>query len=170
MPDLSPAVVDSELTQRLGQIVIRWATLENMMSLLIATLVAGDPGGVAVMTDGAGASTQIQWINTLLSILEPKNPELGEISALIKRAEEMRTDRNALIHGLWNPDGCEGGTCLVATFNWKHSEVVREWLITTADLQELVDGINEWIADYIALGKKLGFPRKRGDTKSIFDE
>jgi hypothetical protein len=168
MPDISPTVIEPVLAQQLGQIVTRWSSLEDLLSHLIATLVNGDPAPVSILTGTAGCATQIQWIQTLISIHEHKDPELSKIGALVKRAEEMRTDRNALIHGLWNPVGCESGTCLVATFNWKHSEIIKEWLITTTELEELLDDINVWIGDYIELGKKMGFPRRRGKTKSIF--
>ena len=45
MPDLSPTVVDPELTARLGQIVIRWASAEAWISAHLAMLVKGDPAG-----------------------------------------------------------------------------------------------------------------------------
>jgi hypothetical protein len=97
-----------------------------------------------------------------------KQPDLQEVIDLVKRTEELRGDRNALVHGLWNPEGCEPGSCLVNTARWERNEVIREWLVTTAELDGLLGDIQEWIADYITLGRKFGFPRKRGDTKSIF--
>jgi hypothetical protein len=168
MPDLSPTEIDSELTARLGQIVIRWAVLEDWLSHLLANLVHADPGGLAVVTTNVASSTQIQWILTLLSVHVHKQPELQEIIDLVKRADELRGDRNALVHGIWDPTGCELQTCLVNTVKWERTEVIRQWMVTVTDLDQLVSDINEWIADFIELGKRFGFPRRRGDTKSIF--
>ncbi len=170
MSDLSPTVIDSELTERLGQIVIRWSGLEAWLSHLLAHLVNADQGGMAVVTTNVASSTQMQWILTLLSIHAPKQPELQEVIDLVKRADELRGDRNALVHGIWDATGCEPKTCLVHTVKWERNEVIREWMVTPADLDELVSEINEWIADFMEVGKKFGFPRRRGGTKSIFAE
>jgi hypothetical protein len=40
-------------------------------------------------------------------------------------------------------------------------------LITVEELDQLVVQIDNWIADYIKLGRELGFPRRPTDTKSM---
>jgi hypothetical protein len=170
MPTLQPTFVEPDLTTRLGLIVIRWSEIEEWLSHLLATLMNADLGGMTIITSTAGAATQIQWILTVLSVFEHKDPTLAEVVDLVKRADELRIDRNALAHGTWNPAGCEKGTCLVNTYNWKHSEIMKEWLITTSDLDELLSDIDHWLADYVTLGRKFGFPRKQGEIKSIFSD
>jgi hypothetical protein len=166
--DLSPADIDPELTKRLGQIVIRWSTVEAWIASILANATNADPGAMQVVTANVSTSTQIQWIKTLLSVHEHKDPELSEVTALLNRADEIRADRNALVHGIWNPAGCEPGTCLINTARLERSEIIRNSLVTIADLDELRDRIDEWIAEFIELGKRIGFPRKYGETKSIF--
>ncbi len=168
MPEVVPIEIEAEFTSLLGQLVIKWSAVEDWLAQLLATLVDADPGAMSIVTGSAGAATLIQWIQTTLSVHEPEDQELKEISDFVQRAEEMRTDRNALVHGIWDQTKCESGTCIVVTFNWKHSEIIKEWLITTTDLKELISGIDEWIADYIRLGRKFNFPRRRGQFKSIF--
>ncbi len=170
MPDLTPTVIDPALSERLGQIVIRWSVVEDWLSLLLSALVNADPGGMAVVTTNVANSTVARWILTLLDVQVRKQPELQEIIDLVNRTHVLRSERNALMHGLWNPERCDLGTCLVNTAKWERSEVIREWLVTTTELDSLVDEINEWISDYAKVGRKFGFPRRRGETKSIFDD
>jgi hypothetical protein len=170
MPDLTPTTIDSELTARLGQIVIRWAVAEDWLSHLLAALVDADPGGLAIVTTNVASSTVANWILTLLDVHVHKQPELQEVIDLVTRTQDLRAERNALVHGLWSPEKCEPGTCLVNTAKWDRSEIIREWLVTTAELDGLLSEINEWISDYAAVGRKFGFPRRRGETKSIFVE
>ena len=58
MPDLSPTVVDSELRDRLGQIVIRWASAEVWISALLATLAKADHGAMMLITNNVSASSR----------------------------------------------------------------------------------------------------------------
>ena len=168
MPKLAPVVVDGDLLSRLGEIVVKWSGLEQWLSHLLATMVDADPGGMTVITNTAGAATQIQWLLTIISVFEHKQPDLQEVVDLVNRADDMRTDRNALSHGLWDQTGCESGTCFVETYNWRHTEITKKWLITKQDLDDMIASIDEWIDDYQELGLRFNFPRRRGETKSIF--
>jgi hypothetical protein len=62
-----------------------------------------------------------------------------------------------------------GGTCSVTTYNWQKTEVMKTWLTTSSDLDELLSGIHEWIREYVRLGRKYAFPRVKGKPGSIFD-
>jgi hypothetical protein len=167
MTEIAPTIIDPALASRLGQIVISWATAESWLSHLLATLVDADPGGLAILTSTAGAATQIQWIHAAIGVFQHQS-DLTEVSDLIKHADDLRKDRNAVAHGIWDPTGCAPGTCLVTTYNWRQSEISKACLITTSDLDELLDGIHEWIRDYVRVGKKFNFPRRKGEALSIF--
>ncbi len=169
MPEIAPTIIEPELAQQLGQIVVSWASAEEWLSHLLATLVDADPGGMSIITSTAGAATQIQWIQTALSVFHHQT-DLTEISDLVQEADELRIDRNALAHGVWDPTGCASGTCLVTTYNWRKSELSKAGLITTPDLDELLDRIHEWIREYVRLGRQYGFPRIKGGTSSIFND
>ena len=45
---------------------------------------------------------------------------------------------------------------------------MRTRLVTTHDLDDLCREIDAWIMDYVALGRKLNFPRNRGELYSMF--
>jgi hypothetical protein len=167
MPDLTPTVVHPELRERLGQIVVRWASAEAWISALLATLAKADPGAMLLITNNISASTQSRWIRGLMAKHPHEAASNTRVVALLKRADELRGRRNELIHGLWDTTDCEPKTAMVQTVNLERSEPVRSRLVTTKELDQLVVQIDKWIADYIELGRELGFPRRPGDTKSM---
>ena len=75
-----------------------------------------------------------------------------------------------MVHGLWDATDCEPKTAKVQTINLERSQPARTRLVTFKELDEFVGQIDKWIADYTKLGRELGFPRKFGETKSIFTD
>ncbi len=168
MTDAEPdSSIASELAWRLGQIVMRWSAVEGCLSHLLATLVNADPVALSVMTDGMTNSTQAQSIRTLLYVQLHDEVGIGEILDHLTKADDLRADRNALVHGLWDTTGCQTGTCQVHSFKCGR---FTSWLVTTAELDELIGHINKWTAEFIALGQRFGFPRRRGEARSIFSD
>jgi hypothetical protein len=167
MPDLSPTVVDSELRERLGQIVIRWASAEVWISALLATIAKADPGAMLLITNNVSASSQSRWIKGLMALHPHEIKHTAQVRSLLQQADELRGKRNALIHGLWDTTDCEPKTAIVQTINLERSKPIQSHLVTVKILDELVSQIDKWIAAYIELGRKLGFPRRPGDAKSM---
>src|ERR1700730_12246897 len=87
---------------------------------------------------------------------------------LINRADQLRSERNDYVHGIWNTEGCQPKTALVETVNLERKEIIKSRLVTPKGLNDLVVDIDCWIDDYVRLGRELGFPRHRGRTSSIF--
>jgi hypothetical protein len=169
MPDLKPTIVDPALTERLGQIVIRFSSLEYWITLLLATFLQADHGGMMLVTTNVAVSQQTKWIRGILTLHHREAEQSKEVIALLDRADEIRGERNELAHGVWE-DGPEPRTALVQTVGLDRPEIIRTRLVTFDDLNQLTIEIDHWIEDYVALGRKLGFPRRRGETRSIFDE
>jgi hypothetical protein len=171
MPELPAAEpLDSELAAALGQIVYRWSALEYWISLLLTTLLKADHGAMMIVTGNIAISVQSKWIRGLLSGREREGEQAARVTALLDRADDLRSERNEFVHGLWDTTGCEPRTAEVQTVNLERTEVIRSRLVTIHDLNELVIEINEWIADYIKLGRELGFPRRPGETESILSD
>jgi hypothetical protein len=168
MPDLTPTVIDPELRERLGQIAIRWSGAEAWISALLATIAKADPGALILITNNASASAQSRWIKGLMALHPHEAESNARVKKLLQRADELRGKRNELIHGLWDSTDCEPKTAKVQTVNLERSQPIRSRLITVKELDQLVVQIDEWIADYIKLGRELGFPRRLGETRSIF--
>ena len=96
--------IASELAARLGEIVMRWSAVEGCLAHLLATLVNADPLALSVITDGVTNATQAQSIRTLLYAQLHREAGIGEMLDHLTRAEDLRADRNALVHGLLGHD------------------------------------------------------------------
>jgi hypothetical protein len=168
VPDFGIPDIDPELAEPLGQIVIHWATVEYLVSMLLGTFLNADQGGMMVITNNIAVSTQSKWIRSLMASHDQEAHLNERVIALLNRTDELRTERNEFVHGNWDSTGCEPKTALIQTVNLYRTEVIKERLVTKQDLSDLVADIDEWIRDYVTLGRELGFPRHRGDTKSIF--
>ncbi len=168
MPDFVRLPVDPELCVRIGQIVTKWTDVETLISWAVGTFMLADLAAMSVVSNSVSVSSQMKWIRALLSPHEHERDENERVYDLLTRAEELRQERNELVHGTWNSERCDPGTCLVMTTNLDRSEMIRERLVTTHDLDDLCSEIDRWIDDYVILGRELGFPRNRGSGKSIF--
>lgn len=168
MPDFVHLPVDPDLCLRLGQIVTKWTIMEKLISWLLGTCMLADLAAVSVVANSASVSTQMKWIRALMSAHEHERDQNDRVAALLRRAEDIRQDRNELVHGTWNSENCDPGTCLVEIVNLDRPEIIRSRLVTTHDLDDLCSEIDGWIEDYVTLAREIGFPRHRGVGKSIF--
>jgi hypothetical protein len=167
---LEENAIDPVLLTRLGKAVVLWSSLESWIALLLGTLMGADLGASSYITNSTSAALQTKCIRALLSVHAHKEPATQDVSLLLDRADELRSERNELVHGIWNARDCPPGTAIVNTANLDRTEMIKDRLVTVAELDELVEQIEEWIKDYAILGAKLGFPRNKGATKSLFVE
>jgi hypothetical protein len=167
-PNGIPRDVDSALTEPLGQIVIMWAALEGWISMLLAHMLQADSGSIQVMTNAVSTSTQSKWIRDLMALHPNEATSNQRVAELLNWADDLRAERNEFVHGIWDTTNCEPNTALIQTINLQRAEVIRERLVTPPDLDQFVIEIKDWIAAYAELGRELGFPRRRGETKSLF--
>jgi hypothetical protein len=157
--------IDSELLVRLGKIVTLWASVESWTAMLLGTLMGADLGGSSIVTNIVSNSTQVKCIRGLLGV-----EATAEVISLLDRVDDMRAERNELVHGLWTATDSSAGVAMVNTTNLDRAELIRDRLVTVADLDALVEHTEEWITDYATLGAKFGFPRNKNATQSIFVE
>jgi hypothetical protein len=171
MPDvLRPEPRRPELAAPLGRVIVRWSALEYWITLLLGTLLRADQAAMSVVGNSASASTQTKWIRALLAGKPEEKDDADQIIALLARADDLRAERNEFVHGIWDETNCEPGTALVQTVNLDRVEIIRSRFVTVHDLNDLLVEIDAWIDDYVALGRKLGFPRHVGQTISIFSD
>ena len=167
---LDTAPIDPDLLTRLGRVVTLWASAESWISMLLGTLMGAALGASQQVTASMSCATQIKAIRALLSVHAHKEEATRDVVALLDRADDLRSERNELVHGIWNASGRESGTVMVNTVNLDRAEIIRDRLVTIADLDDLAREIETWIEDYASLGAKIGFPRNQGATLSIFIE
>jgi hypothetical protein len=170
MPDFGIPDIDPEISETLGQVVIHWASVEYLISMLLATFLNADQGGIQVVTTSVSVSTQTKWIQSLMAAHNNEAVHNERVSALLTRVDDLRAERNEFVHGNWDSTGCEPRTALVTTIGLNRTEIIKDRLVTKQDLSDLVVDIDDWITDYVALGRELGFPRHRGSAASIFTD
>lgn len=150
-----PAHTEADLMTGLGTIVTRWTYIDHLMGEFLSFLVEGKPALMYVITNNVSARTISEWIRTLLP-LRFEESALGELTELLTKIDDLRRERNALVHGLWSPH--TPGSAEVQTIRWERREVIKVEFVTIGDLKELAGDIDEAIKALASLGQRYGFP------------
>jgi hypothetical protein len=141
---------------RFGGIVILWAYVEQWLGGILGHLLESNPALFHVVTNGVSNSTVVDWLRTLIRAHEYPDEPPREIMDLLTTVDELRAERNALVHGLWKFG--EPGTALVQTIKLERSEIIKHEIVTLADLDELFVAIRETKEGVEALGARFGYP------------
>lgn len=142
MADEKTREVDPEFLQLLGLIVIRWSLVENWVNDLFVSMTEGEPGYMYVVTANVSQNSIIGWIRTLIDIKRPPLDLVTEMQEVLTEIDEIRAERNALIHGLWGTEGAPGSV-RVQTVRLERTAIVKDEVVTAADLHDLIDRILE---------------------------
>lgn len=156
MTEPEPVQVDGPVLEAFGRFVTAWAFIDRMITSAFTNMIRAERGLAFVVTQNVMASTVQGWLRTTTNFaFGSDTPEVLELNAVLAHVDDIRAERNALIHGLWQR-GPEANTALVQTVRLERREVLKEELITLADVQELyVDTIhltNALSAAFVALG------------------
>jgi hypothetical protein len=154
-----PRDVSPQLIAGLGMIVSQWAYVEAYEGEFLSFLTDADPGAMYTITQSVSGATLTDWLRVLSQVRFSNSNMVDNLSKLFTKIDETRADRNAFVHGLWKA-GPENGTAIVQTIRWDRREVIRQELVTVADLNEIIERILEVIAELQMLAKSLGFGNK----------
>ena len=111
----------------------------------------------AIVTSNVSQSTLGDWIKALIQF-RPTPPNLAaEILDALNQVDELRAERNVLVHGLWGTN-CPPGAALVQTTRIERSEIIRDRVVTTADLDEFIDLALSVQARLLAILRAQGYP------------
>ena len=135
------------LRQSLGGVVIAWARIDSMIAELLSYMLHADPGSMYILNQDIAASTQLKWIRTLVEDKFTNQGSKDGLKILFDRIDVARVERNTYVHGLWYP-GPDETTALVQTIKLSRVEIMRNELVTVADLDELFD-------DVVAIGDEF---------------
>ena len=152
----SPRAIHSELLTTLGRIVVAWAYVESLEGLFLSYLLQSEPARTLVVTQNVSGSTITDWIRTLLQIPLVQKSGIGDLTNLLREIDDVRGDRNRLIHGLWSP-GDQLGAVEVQTIRWDRTAVIKTELVTGEDLLELHHRAKHLVVELRGLGNRLGF-------------
>ena len=157
MNDAAPITrqIEPELLELLGSFIVKWSFVEVCVSDLFVLLTRGDPGSMIVVTGSISTSTLTDWIRTLVEA-HKKTPHdlVNEINDVLSEIDYLRSERNILIHGLWVTPGPKNSV-IVSTAKLGRNEVIRERVVTAADLHVLIDETLEVASKLRALVKSI---------------
>jgi hypothetical protein len=157
MRDDPTSAEDDGIMGALGAVVMLWACVDEWLGALAGHLLEANPGLFHVVSNNVSASTVTDWLRTLLHAHEhPDGADKADLD-LLATVDGLRAERNALIHGLWQP-GIESGIWTVQTIRLERAEIIKNEVVTLADLEELTIAIREAKKGIEALGQRLGYP------------
>ncbi len=73
---------------------------------------------------------------------------------MLDSADQIRAERNILVHGLWK-EGHESGTAIITTIRLDRAELIKEEFWTEADLNDLIERSTETLTEALLLRNKL---------------
>lgn len=146
--------VEPEILQELGELVVRWSLVEQYVSEIFILLTEGNRALMTVVTANVSQNAITGWIRTLLDIYDLPQDLTNEIKETLDEVDELRAERNSLVHGIWSTKS-EPNSALVQTVRLERREIVRELVVTAADLRELVHRVLDVASALIDLFKRL---------------
>jgi hypothetical protein len=152
-------LVDGPVLDALGAFIVRWSYIDRMISSAFVNVLGADRALSYVFTQSTNAATIQGWLRNAIEFRALKYPveNLKDFQALLTHVDEVRAERNALIHGLWER-GPAPNTAIVQTVRLERSEVLKEELVTLGDLVDLDHDalriINDLSAWFVTLGLK----------------
>lgn len=148
--------VDPILLQKLGEVVTEWAIVDEFTGRLLSGLVGANSTSMLIVTQNVSANSQTTWCRTLLSDLLKDNHGRETALNLLSEIDELRAERNGLVHGLWSGGEIEG-TAVVQTYRLDRPDIIVSQLLTAAELEELITRIVEARTHLARLVIGLGF-------------
>ncbi|KAF0165239.1 MAG: hypothetical protein FD157_1591 [Rhodocyclaceae bacterium] len=107
------------------------------------------------VTSTTSANTITGWIRAIIGA-HKKTPHdlVNEINEALSEVDRLRAERNTLVHGLWVTIGPEN-SAIVQTTNLGRDEIIKELVVTAADLHELINDTLEVGSTLRALVKNI---------------
>ena len=131
--------IEPAFFEKLGRFITSWAIIEYRLATMLAACLQADPGMTLLLVQSVSAATVSGWVRTMSRFGDNPEESLTELEEILNEVDELRAERNALVHGLWATDVSDAGTVLVQTIRLHATQPARQRLITLADLGELID-------------------------------
>jgi hypothetical protein len=134
--------IEPEILRRFGLFIVHFALIEKLLADLFVRLTEGEPGSMIVVTANVSQTSLSDWIRTLLDLRPSPQDWANEIRDTLTELDTLRGERNALVHGLWSTVG-PAHSVIVQTVKLDRREVIKERVLTTADINDLIqDGLD----------------------------
>ena len=146
--------IEPELLERLGLVVVRWALIEQYLSQLFMKLAECHEVYGQVITTNVSQNSISGWIRTLLDIQRIPEALENEISELLADIDEMRIERNSLVHGIWGTMG-PADSVIVQTVRLDRAAIIHAIVVTSADLDDLIERVCGLYARFDSIFSKI---------------
>lgn len=123
--------------EALGRVVVVSADIEKYLAHIFMALIDGNRGALQVVIQNVSQKTLEAWIRTLLET-KKEEPLDKELLAILDEIQELRIERNSYIHGMWKFDS-ETGAGSVWSLKLERSDIIKETVVTLADLNEYIN-------------------------------
>jgi len=163
-----------ELFARIGELTVRFATLEHQLQLLLKSLLREDcPLLGPFFIHELNLAVLLRKIRHIARYrLQDDEDLLNEFEQMRKRIEAMRDMRNLLVHGYWEIDeACDARPVRVQDFKMKQEDGqwqdITETTFTEKKLTHMVERLREISAEVERLTGRLKDRQARvaGDRK-----
>jgi hypothetical protein len=125
----SRSQLSTVILERLGLIVIQWAQIEALTGELLERILKATPGTVHAIIPTVSNSSLISWARVLAADRFGRPEFRDRVLAALNEADELRAERNALVHGVWC-GGPEPETAIVNTVRLDRPEMIVDRLLT----------------------------------------
>ena len=100
-PDVpTRAGVSPDQYNRIGQVVVLWASLEDTMQFTLWSILGLPVADGRVLTQRTDASRKIQWLRTF-SKRHASPAQKAALDLALDEIELLQDDRNFIVHGVW---------------------------------------------------------------------
>lgn len=136
--ELEARQIEPVFFEKLGRFITRWALIETGLVELLTACLQSEPGMTLLLSQQVSASTLTQWVRTMSQLGNNPKEAVAELEKILDDINVLRTERNALVHGLWVTNASGPGTVIVHTLRLHKTTPTRERLITPAELDALI--------------------------------
>jgi hypothetical protein len=126
------------MLERLGRFVVHWSLAERLVEDILVHLTNAEPALMTVVTANVSKKSISEWVTTLLDVTNDPQDWSLEVRDVLSEIDDLRPERNMLVHGLWSTDSAPGSV-VVQKIRIDSSEMVQSVLVTAADLDHLID-------------------------------
>jgi len=113
---------------------------------LFERMLQASQGTLHVLIPSVSNASVTNWIRILAADRFANDAFRDHVLEILKRTDDLRAERNSLVHGIWTP-GPVAGSALVQTVRFDRTDVIQDSLVTVADLNDLLSHLADVLRD-----------------------
>jgi hypothetical protein len=160
-PILDAKPVSTEILALIGSVSTEWAWIEMLLAEMLAHFCSADHGSMYVITQSVSAASLTNWLRTLCQIRVNDADKISTLLKLLDDVDDVRAQRNTIIHGTWTGHEGQPGHAYVTTMKWERSEVAKTELWSSTDILDVIHDLQLLQLKLGNLGVILGYFRPK---------